>query len=92
MKNATISDIAKRAEVSKATVSRVLNSPEKVEQGTRLKIEQIMKELSYTPSATARNLSKQVSSTVGVIVPEISNSFFGELFSGIEEIVNKNDL
>lgn len=92
MKNATISDIAKRAGVSKATVSRVLNSPEKVEQGTRLKIEQIMKELNYTPSATARNLSKQVSSTVGVIVPEISNSFFGELFSGIEEIVNKNDL
>ena len=44
MKNVTISDIASRAGVSKATVSRVLNSPEKVEENTRRKIEQIMKE------------------------------------------------
>ncbi len=92
MKNMTISDIAAKAGVSKATVSRVLNSPEMVEGSTREKIESIMKEYNYTPSATARNLSKQVSSTVGVIVPEISNSFFGTLFSGIEEITNKNGL
>jgi len=92
MKNFTISDIAEKAGVSKATVSRVLNSPEKVEEGTRKRIEQIMKELHYTPSATARNLSTQVSSTIGVIVPEISNTFFGELFTGIEEVINKNNL
>lgn len=92
MKNVTISDIALKAEVSKATVSRVLNSPEKVDEGTRRKIEQIMKDLNYTPSAAARSLSKQVSSTVGVIVPEISNSFFGEMFAGIEEITNRNHL
>ncbi len=92
MKNITISDIAQRAGVSKATVSRVLNSPEKVEEGTRKKIEQIMKAAQYTPSATARNLSKQASSTIGVIVPEIGNAFFGDLFMGIEEIINKNNL
>jgi len=56
------------------------------------KIEQIMKTSQYTPSATARNLSKQASSTVGVIVPEIGNAFFGELFTGIEEVINKNNL
>ena len=84
MKNVTISDIASRAGVSKATVSRVLNSPEKVEENTRRKIQQIMKEAHYTPSATARNLSRQISSTIGVIVPEISNTFFGYLFSGPE--------
>ena len=92
MKNITISDIAVKAGVSKATVSRVLNTPEMVEGSTRERIESIMKEYNYTPSATARNLSKRVSSTVGVIVPEISNSFFGTLFSGIEEITNKNGL
>lgn len=88
----TISDIAEAAGVSKATVSRVLNSPEVVDEKTREKIEKIMKEYHYTPSATARNLSKQISSTVGVIVPEISNTFFGELFEGIEEVTNKNNL
>lgn len=92
MKNITISDIAAKAGVSKATVSRVLNSPEMVEGSTRERIEAVMKEYNYTPSATAQNLSKRVSSTVGVIVPEISNSFFGTLFSGIEEITNKNGL
>lgn len=88
----TISDIAECAGVSKATVSRVLNSPELVDEKTREKIERVMKEKHYTPSATARNLSKQMSSTIGVIVPEISNTFFGELFEGIEEITNKNNL
>jgi len=92
MKNITISDIAQKAGVSKATVSRVLNNPEKVEESTRKKIEQIMKAAHYTPSETARNLSKQVSSTIGVIVPEIGNTFFGDLFTGITEIINKNDL
>lgn len=92
MKNLTISDIAQKAGVSKATVSRVLNSPEKVEESTRKKIEQIMKAAHYTPSATARNLSKQASSTIGVIVPEIGNVFFGDLFMGIEEVINKNNL
>lgn len=92
MKNLTISDIAQKAGVSKTTVSRVMNSPEKVEESTRKKIEQIMKASHYTPSATARNLSRQASSTVGVIVPEISNAFFGDLFMGIEEIINKNNL
>lgn len=92
MKSLTIADIAKKAGVSKATVSRVLNSPEKVEESTRKRVEQIIKASNYTPSATARNLSKQISSTIGVIVPEISNAFFGNLFTGIEEIINKNNL
>ena len=51
-----------------------------------------MKELHYTPSQTARNLSMKSSSTVGVIVPEISNTFFGELFSGVEEVTKRHNL
>ena len=91
MKELTISDIAKRAGVSKATVSRVLNSPEQVKEKTRAKVQKIIEATHYTPSATARNLSKQVSSTIGVIVPEIANPFFGDLFSGIEEILSENN-
>lgn len=92
MKNLTISDIAKKAGVSKATVSRVLNNPDKVATKTRERIMRIMKEEQYTPLAMARNLSMRVSSTIGVIVPEISNPFFGELFQGIEKVINKNHL
>ena len=91
-KKVTISDIATKAGVSKATVSRVLNNPEIVDVHTRELIEQIMRDTHYSPSATARNLSTQVSSTIGVIVPEINNTFFGELFSGIEDVINKNNL
>ena len=69
--NITISDIAERAGVSKATVSRVLNTPDIVEKHTREKVIQIMKELHYSPSQAARNLSMKSSSTIGVIVPEI---------------------
>ena len=90
--NITISDIAEQAGVSKATVSRVLNTPDIVEKHTREKVIQIMKELHYSPSQAARNLSMKSSSTIGVIVPEISNTFFGELFSGVEDITNKNNL
>ena len=87
----TILDIAKRAGVSKATVSRVLNSPDQVKEKTRLKVQKIIEATHYTPSATARNLSKQALSTIGVIVPEIANPFFGDLFSGIEEVLSKNN-
>ena len=56
MKNITISDIAVKAGVSKATVSRVLNSPEMVEGSTRERIESIMKEYNYTPSADRKSV------------------------------------
>jgi LacI family transcriptional regulator len=63
-----------------------------VEEHTRENISRIMKVLHYTPSQTARNLSMKSSSTVGVIVPEISNTFFGELFSGVEEVTKRHNL
>ena len=69
-----------------------MNSPDLVGERTRENVIRIIKELHYTPSQMARNLSMQSSSTIGVIVPEISNSFFGELFSGIEAVINKYNL
>ena len=88
----TISDIAKKANVSSATVSRVLNSSGYVKDETKKRIQDVIKEMNYTPSAIARSLSKSETNTIGVIVPDITNSYFGEIIKGISEIAEKNNL
>lgn len=84
----TISEIAKLSGVSKSTVSRVLNNSGYVNEETRIKIEKVIIEQDYTPSAAARSLSKKETNTIGVIIPEIDNSFFGEVIKGITEIAD----
>ncbi|EHJ01365.1 transcriptional regulator, LacI family [Clostridium sp. DL-VIII] len=88
----TISDIAKRAKVSAATVSRVLNNSGYVKEDTKARILVAIKEMNYTPSAIARSLSKSETNTIGVIVPDITNAYFGEIIKGISEIAEKNNL
>lgn len=88
----TISDIAKKANVSSATVSRVLNSSGYVKEDTKKRIQAVIKEMNYTPSAIARSLSKSETNTIGIIVPDITNSYFGEIIKGISEIAEKNNL
>ena len=88
----TISDIAKKAGVSSATVSRVFNDSGYVKQSTREKIEAAIKEMNFTPSAIARSLSKNETNTIGVIVPDITNSYFGEVIKGISEVAEANNL
>ncbi len=77
-----INEIAKLAGVSKATVSRVLNQSGYVSQKTKQQVETVIAEHNYTPSPSAV-LAKKVSKTIGVIIPEISNSFFGEIIDSI---------
>lgn len=88
-KEFTINDIAKEAGVSKATVSRVLNESASVKTETKERVLEIMEKRHFSPSATARNLSRQSSNTIGVIVPEVDNPFFGEMLRGITEIADK---
>lgn len=88
----TISDIARKAGVSPATVSRVLNDSGYVKQSTREKIEAVIKEMNFIPSAIARSLSKNETNTIGVIVPDITNSYFGEVIKGISEVAEANNL
>lgn len=88
----TINDIAKEAGVSLATVSRVLNNSGYVKDETRKKVSEVIKKLNYTPSAIARSLSKNQTSIIGVIVPDIANPFFGEVIRGISEIADNNNL
>ena len=88
----TIDDIAKKAGVSSATISRVLNNSSYVKEETREKILKIIEEMNYVPSAIARSLSKRETSTIGIIVPDITNSYFGEIIKGISRIAEEVDL
>lgn len=89
-KEFTINDIAKEAGVSKATVSRVLNQSPYVKEKTKEKVLRIMEKHHFSPSATARNLSKQSSNAIGIVVPEVDNPFFGELLRGITEVADES--
>jgi LacI family transcriptional regulator/LacI family repressor for deo operon, udp, cdd, tsx, nupC, and nupG len=88
-----MSEVAKRAGVSIATVSRVLNNSDKVNEATRIKILKAIKDLKYQPSRVAKRLrSKSVSSKLlGVLIPDIKNPFYVDVLRGIEDIAYKND-
>ncbi|MCL6598030.1 MAG: LacI family transcriptional regulator [Alicyclobacillus macrosporangiidus] len=86
----TIRDVAKHAGVSPATVSRVLNRPELVDQATREKVRRAMDDLDFQPSAAARGLSVRRTDTIGLIVPGITNLFFNELYAGIEQAASRH--
>lgn len=80
----TIVEVAKAANVSVATVSRVINGNYPVKEETKQKVLKIIEDLNYTPNIQARDLIKQQSSTIGVVVPSISNMFFPNVVEGIE--------
>lgn len=81
---ATLADIAKRAGVSVATASRVINNRGYLSAQTKAKVLAAMKELNYQPNNLARSLHGKQTHLVGVIVPTIANPFFAELVSKIE--------
>ncbi|MFF2483168.1 LacI family DNA-binding transcriptional regulator [Paenibacillus sp. NPDC058071] len=81
-----IVDVAKRAGVSPATVSRVLNDSPLVKGPTKAKVLAAIKELDYYPNAAAKNLRSQRTMTLGVIVPDINVSYFAEIIKGIENM------
>lgn len=82
---ATIYDIAEKAGVSIATVSRVFNKSAKVSDKTREKILEIAEEVGYHPHAYAQGLASRKTNTVMVVVPVISNYFFMEVLGGIQD-------
>ncbi|GAA0455946.1 catabolite control protein A [Alkalibacillus silvisoli] len=84
----TIYDVAKKANVSMATVSRVINGNTNVKPTTRQKVIDAINELGFRPNAVARGLASRKTTSVGVIIPDISNLFFAELARGIEDIAS----
>ncbi|MBV7505301.1 LacI family transcriptional regulator [Bacillus sp. sid0103] len=86
--NVTVYDIAKEAEVSVSTVSRVLNGTAPVKESTREKIMALINKYQFQPNALARSLTKKETKMIGVILPDITNPFFPEVFWGVENEAN----
>lgn len=85
---ANIREIAKKAGVGIATVSRYLNDTGYVSDEVKVKIQKVIEELNYKPNALARAIFTKNSKTIGLMVPNISNPFFNQMASVIEEYAN----
>lgn len=83
--SATITEIAQKAGVSIATVSRAMNNNASIKDETRRRILRLAQELDYKPNPIARSLSRKRTDTIGVILPEIVDEFFSEFIRGIDE-------
>lgn len=87
--NYTIKDVAKKVNVSIATVSRVLNGHGGYSKATEEKVLKAIKELGYQPNAFARGLINNKSNTVAILFPEVSSQFSSKILRGVEEAVHK---
>jgi len=86
---ATIYDVAKRAGVSPATVSRVLSQSAVVAEPTRLKVMRAVDTLGYAPNSTAKNLRTNRTGKLLITVPDISNPFFSQILQGAEDAAQR---
>lgn len=82
----TIKDVARLAKVSIATVSRVVNNSTSVSEKTRVNVQKAMLTLNYYPDANARALSQQTTNTIGIVVADVSDPFFGAMVSAVEKV------
>lgn len=87
----TVFDVARSAQASIATVSRVLNGRNVSDQDLVARVRRAARELGYRPNMVARDFRKGVTRTVGVIVPDISNPFFSEVIKGLAHDVAAGD-
>ncbi|PJI10371.1 MULTISPECIES: LacI family DNA-binding transcriptional regulator [Clostridium] len=88
----TILEVAKKANVSVATVSRVMNENYPVKAETREKVLDAIKELHYIPNMQARELTQKKSATIGIVSPSINNMFFTEVINGIDNCLKDKSL
>lgn len=80
----TIKEVAKKADVSIATVSRVLNNANNVSEDIKKRVEKVIEELNYQPNSNARALKNSETKTIGIIVPDLSISFFSRIIKIVE--------
>ncbi len=90
-KPATITEIAKKLNVSPSTVSRALHDHPSISPATRAKIKQLAKDLHYEPNERAILFQKGKTYTIGVILPELAESFFSTAISTIEDLAYKKN-
>ena len=80
----TIRDVAREAGVSISTVSRALSSPDQVAEETRLRVEHAARKMSYRPNRAARGLITGRTGSLGLVVPDLENPFFGAICKGVQ--------
>jgi LacI family transcriptional regulator len=86
----TIHEVARRAGVSKMTVSRVINGGKRVSAETRQRVEQAIADLAYVPNSLARGLSRRKAGTLALIVPDVANPFFMLIVRGAEDVARRS--
>lgn len=86
MKHITITDLAKRLNLSASTVSRALRNHPDISEETKARVQKAAERANYQPNLIAQSLQTRRSNNIGVIVPEIRNSFFSTVISGIEDL------
>lgn len=84
-----IQHVAEKAQVSKATVSRVLNNNPQVKEEIKERVLRAIEELGYRPSVIARNLATSRSNNIGLILPDITNPYFPVLARGVEDAARR---
>lgn len=87
---ATIKDVARKAGVSVATVSRAFNNAESVNEGTLKHVRQVARDIRYIPNAVGRSLSMRKTDAVGLLLPDLYGEFFSEVIRGSDQIVQEN--
>ncbi|MFV9568200.1 LacI family DNA-binding transcriptional regulator [Thermoanaerobacter mathranii] len=87
---ANIREVAKRAGVSVATVSRVLNGSDSVSEETKERVLKAIKELNYHPNLLGRNLRRAETRMILALMPNVSNPFYARVVKGIEDVAHKN--
>ncbi|MBW5445514.1 LacI family DNA-binding transcriptional regulator [Cohnella sp. CFH 77786] len=86
----TIRDVAKLANVSISTVSRVMNAPETVVESKKNRVLNAIEELQYKPNALARGLISKKTHTIGAVIPDIRNPYYAEVIRGMEDASKRN--
>ena len=89
---ATIADVAKRAGLSRATVSRVLNNHPNVTEDKKRLVREAMEALHYVPNTTAQRLRNQKTDTIAILVPVLTNPFFAYLLEAMDMVATQNHL
>lgn len=87
--NPTLEDVARAARVSTATISRSINMPDKVAPETLARIQDVIRELGYTPHSGGRSLASNRSNTVGAIIPTMANAMFASGLQAFQEELSK---
>ena len=88
--NVTIRDVAAKAGVSVATVSRVFNRKGPIREDTIRRVSDVAEEMQYVPHAGARSLSTRSTRTIGVVLPDLHGEFFSEVIRGIDLAARQN--